>query len=738
MTSPFLASQSHREDCLSHAEDPQHSSRPPRAPSFPLSAIAQRTLPQEHRGFGRHTRRLQLRNARFRGVPFSSRNISPSSDDGSQTSHDPICTTQIGRRSPRFSLSGIGGPDVEGSPVTLNILEEVITSTGKLRSRSITTDGSPGPQSKTDCFPIYSDLSSEEMSPATQAASILCSFAMTDDQKLREVSHNSQPPTEKSSREKQLNNVKVRQKHSQVLRFPSSGSSKYIEYLETQLATAQKEIASLTSPPQAETSPSKYQIKNSEIRHLKDQVTEWESRFDARIEEALYMQRESESVLRTQLRNLEQQIDITDGKNKELEREVEKLQNEANENESLKAENVNLGKRIDLLTGILAQSPTKLNFTAQSPSCESGEQRERRRRPASMMPRIPSSPATARVARFSDSTQHDDRRYSSPMMMGKLSMLSPEDGITEESEASLLTHSPVNLQSNKEVTIIQTKAIMTSNTHRSRFSPLVIDTNIPPSSQSTTPCSASSTKATPRQRRVRRFPSGSSGPKALILPATAHCGSRPASAPPATVDEVPEEKGPLEGMQQKKAALAPPSFARFQCCIPTSQGASASDPFVATTGERQDTASPSDESVSPIDGEQPPTLFAELQRASAASVASSSSSSSSRLSVVISVAPSPPSAADPTPTTPALPSLRIFPMTFPGSLTIYYASSRAVAAAEAPPTLSSLLITLARHPLRSARRVISAGWAARFHAIGALTSFVAWLLQLVLRLRGCC
>ena len=490
--------------------------------------ITSPSSPSRHDG-SQQSRRLRLRNAGFRAPVLPSRNISPilgpsqpSTFNSNNNENSPL---GLGKRT-------LYGEDMPPSPV--NILQEIQNSTR--RKRQVTRPG---------ISDIFQDQTTTEPTnetggtPWTQERSSDCSSALYNTSplnmmKLREGSLNQKTPPPLSS--PLAKHVKGRNLNRLNLRSTSFEASKYIEHLESQLTALNAKLDSLVSPNTNKARASKLRALTVEARSLRHEVADWEKNFTERVREGVDERLGVESGLKARLEIMEDEGEIKDMRIKELEFEVETLRLKAKDTESLEITNINLEKRIDVLTSLLVQSPTKLDSGSATSSPGKTDPQKRIPRPRSLMPRVPSSPGGVRLSlnAVSESSFWHGRGLRSNSSISE----APEDtgsyvneyGQTspqsrQRDDAQPLDSPYLDTASSPSDHSVPSSSSRPTSLHSS-FShgaaswglPLATDTDL-------------SAKSATRQRRMRRFPSGSCSLKPLILPNAAGTQSLPASAP---------------------------------------------------------------------------------------------------------------------------------------------------------------------------------------------------------------
>lgn len=493
---------------------------------------------QQNEGLSQQTRRLQLRNAGFRGAIFPTRHISPLFTTSS-TAVESI-SRQVSNENSALSAEkrSMYGEDLPPSPV--NILQEIQKSTRKQRS-------SPRP----GFGAIFQDNpQTEELSGASETSwykegSRNCSPAAltatpVNMMKLREGSGNRKtpPPPLSSPLTKQ---VKGRNSKRINLRSASSEASKYIEHLESQLASVNAKLDSLTSPNTNKFRSAKLRALTVDNRNLRQDLSAWEKQFAARVQEERDQRLEVEMELRIRLRTLENDIELKDARIAELEWEVESMRVKIGDAEGLEEVNIGLEKRIEILTNLLVHSPNKLDVCSAATSPVRADPIKRTPRPKSMLPKI-SSPSAA--VRLSLSTVSESAFWQ-PNNIGSSSSAveSPEDAVQDVDEHEL--HSPAYDEGMRSPGYRRQSRQSGSFESRSRtsgsFRSAPSSASRPSSFRSSGSFGPTSwglpnpadvdARSVNKQRKMRKFPSGSVSLRPLILPAATVVPSLPASAP---------------------------------------------------------------------------------------------------------------------------------------------------------------------------------------------------------------
>ncbi|EEA21736.1 hypothetical protein PMAA_055330 [Talaromyces marneffei ATCC 18224] len=275
-------------------------------------------------------------------------------------------------------------------------------------------------------------------------------------------------------------------------RADNYATERYIEHLEAQLAAVQNH----SSPMQASTTKpqvSKLRALNAEIKVLRQEIAEWEDKFDVRVHEEVGLRTDVESKLRTKIIFLEGQLEDYATRIKELECERDLQAQKLRNVESLRSTNRGLERRIDVLTELLAQSPTKIEPRSPelSPIRSPGP---RLSRPKSMLPSVPSRSDVVYQPPTDPSLNVDPEASVEKHSEPEVPDLIPDDSTIASSVIS---------KSQRSSTISRPSSIS---------SPWSVPLPFSPELQGKTPV---------RSRNMRRFPSGTCTLKPLILPTTA-------------------------------------------------------------------------------------------------------------------------------------------------------------------------------------------------------------------------
>ena len=224
-----------------------------------------------------------------------------------------------------------------------------------------------------------------------------------DTMHLREASQYPKTPTPFTS---PLAKQGSRRQKRNSLRSSSYEASKYIEHLEYQLASTQSQLETYTSPATTHIDSAKLRMLTKESDILRREVSEWEQRFTERVEELVNTRIQSTTTLKAKVARLEHELECRDSllhslegaaetstrRIKELERHAEKAGRRLKNMEALEITNRDLARRVDVLTELLAHSPTVRHTHSGASSPDRSVARSLPPRPRSMMPRLPSSP----------------------------------------------------------------------------------------------------------------------------------------------------------------------------------------------------------------------------------------------------------------------------------------------------------------------------------------------------------
>ncbi|KAL8644186.1 MAG: hypothetical protein Q9226_007891, partial [Calogaya cf. arnoldii] len=501
------------------------------------------------------SRRLQLRNAGFRGQTLPTRRISPIWSCSAK-SPEPFGRGANDENSPNTLEKRLAyGEDLPPNPV--NILQELHNSARRKRQPSNRSIGTIF-QDSTATAPVdeESNLSwyGETSNNNTPLQSRNSSLPMM---KLREISFNGRTPPPLSS--PLVKHTKSRNGNHVHHRTTSAEATKYIEHLESQLVAVNTKLDSLMSPTSHKARAAKLRALTTEARFLRQQVSEWEQKFDDRVRDERRQLAEVETALTLRLQALEDEVELKDNRVRDLEWQMECFKAQVKDAEGLKDTNTDLERRIDFLTSLLVQSPTKLDLCSAATSPSKADPRKRIVRPRSMMPRIPPSPGSKRLSlNIGPDMLYRHSRHSMDSECSPLPSPEAMPGLLSGREPTGQTQNVKESRTSSEMGSGNSSSYRSPPTSSSR--PTSLNSNgsfgayswglpLPPDPDA-------HTKAGHKQRRMRRFPSGAASLKPLILPTAAGTPSLPASAPVrATWQETPQRQFSCASMDPTVAFL---------------------------------------------------------------------------------------------------------------------------------------------------------------------------------------
>ena len=463
----------------------------------PLSTCSAPATPQvtsqvqEQKPLNRQSHLLRLRHAGFRGPSIPVFDLSRTSPTASSCNadagmHGDSTAVHIREGSPNRARSRRSSP--------LGILEEIHNTSNQRRS-AVRRD-----------FEICQSSSVSKL-PASSGSSV------PTEKRWTPYSRDHFEPEESC----------LLQEPSQVLENPSysptsrishgqqqkssteSEATRYIEHLEAQLENVQKQLYTFTSQSASKSQSSRLRALISETRGLRAEVIEWENKFNERIRSELEGRINLENGLRSQIKFLEKEKETKDGRIKDLEAQTRSLHDMGDELDTLQVENDLLKQRLHAISTAVV-----------SPSYGSEEHDE------SLMAHL-ASPTAAKGQR---------------QMLDLDGMLSsPLDG---DFESMALSAQSLQHMRAADMECPMCGSFMPS----SQDSSTCFSRSRPNSMTSTYSCSPSTgdsaqsfsqtsrNRSGSQRRRMRRFSSGSSGPKKLLLPNTTIPAGGPTSAPP--------------------------------------------------------------------------------------------------------------------------------------------------------------------------------------------------------------
>lgn len=483
--------------------------------------------PQHEARVNPHQRRLQLRNSAF-GTQLSAQRLGARFSSIFHGNEEPQSAPardrqQENRTSHRRSLRSSRSSHSLNS--SLGILNEISSSSHipSLRKRAF--------------IPIYEDNPERpllERSPATpdsqyhDASSIIqsplspvgLSCIQEDDanMRLREVSGNERRRSPSFSSPLMSATSKGRRRTT-GMRKSSFEAAEYIDHIEKQLEQVKQ---AMHSPKSGKHIHEKMRTLKAENTRLQRTIDELEGSFETRVKSSVEHMTAGEGELRRKVRSLEEDLRERDLRIEELEYEhdqgrldegimetlkatIERLEGEKR---TLEDAHSNVEKRNEILTEMLAFSPTKSQgFELTSPLRNRG----RLPRPVSMMSwtRCPSSPRSKQASRPTS-------MVNSPTAMSPGGYFSPRNVLELEFEH------PCNDAESGLGELCSAKSPITSSSRRST---LVSQTSTSPSAWGLplpiSPGEGGGTIRPMQKRKPRRFMTGSTQLKPLLLPSMA-------------------------------------------------------------------------------------------------------------------------------------------------------------------------------------------------------------------------
>ncbi|KAI9851571.1 MAG: hypothetical protein M1838_003282 [Thelocarpon superellum] len=456
-----------------HTPSPPLSRADSLSPRLPLVTSARPSSSRVSPAFSRQTQRLRLRQARFQATPLFS------TEDGT----DPLSPSV--EPIPLIFADGEGETEAAEQPA----LETV----RRHSSATFATLGHDHDQENA----VHRTLRRRDPDATPEVA--YSSPAPDETMRLREGSTNPRAPS--------LKRPKTRPKRWGSVSSPDSEAAQYIEHIEAQLTMLQSQIKLLTSPTNATSQASKLRAAVTEARHLRLDVADWEARFEQRVQEGIAARAVTEAGLRTSIRNLERECEIVAAEASDLGCQLEEMEKKVATTDALEAENAALEKRVDLLTKLLAHSPTDPASQPELSSTGDLRRQRSRRRPRSMIACV-ASPEEAPRSVPSMETPKSHKRRS----LQSTSTHSASSSICEACPADF-PRSPLASASRSPL-VDGTRDLEPASMPRTPSSPLAPDAS---SAWGSPPAPSSA----PPRRTMRRFRAGSSGPRPLILPIAA-------------------------------------------------------------------------------------------------------------------------------------------------------------------------------------------------------------------------
>jgi cytochrome c556 len=478
-----------------------------------------------------HRKRLQLRNAGFRAQLVPARNISPFVFANSI--NDENSPMSVERRT-------IQGGDLTPSPTS--ILQAINNTTSRCRHTpraSLSTTLQDFTATKTsDRSQINSwyNEASNNSSPMPRAGTPLRMMKLREGSLNEKTVPTSSTPPMRYERSKRTARPKSR--------ISSGEATKYIEHLEAELATLNAKLDALTSPAKVKAQSSKYRALHAQVRRQTEELAEWEQKFEERVTDEIYERTQTEQGLKARIKELEDSCKAKEAKIEALESELENTKVKAKDVESLESTNQCLERRLDVLTELIAQSPTRNDFVSGNPapgSAQPSTQTPRPRPRSLLLPKMPSFHSSPVAARLSANYSTDLASWHG-RNIASISSLSisenPEDEMRTpfENERLFVDTSEMSMRS-ASFESGYNRALSSPSTSRtasrSRPSSMISNYSFGASLGSAVSSGHQEEPKSPfKSRKMRRFPSGACALKPLILPvATGATPSLPVSAP---------------------------------------------------------------------------------------------------------------------------------------------------------------------------------------------------------------
>ncbi|KAI9861289.1 MAG: hypothetical protein M1824_002496 [Vezdaea acicularis] len=470
-------------------------------------------------GFRRQNNILRLRKAGFKGSNIALRRVSPESKapppSGSVQRNDETACCTVGDEERK--------PSTGHSPSTpLRILADVSNSASR-QARSLS--------------PIDPEIFTSLRSSGKQALKLSSKMTHTqdigpwapcsrltspsEDMKLREITLNPKTPPS-ISKSPIAKHIKGCHKRNLNLRTASFESSKYIEHLESEIVALQTQLQSMNDPSTSKSHLAKLRALNADSRALRQEVLDWEHKFEERLRTKLQDHGISESKHQNRNRYLEKEIQTDQVKLKDLEAEVQSLRQLNKTAEGLSSENENLRRRLELMSELRTKSPVSQGLMPVHaelilPFCSNNIDQDSETTYETRNTLISSLTTSAREHLLEPRDPHKDLRQSCR---------------SRELNSPLL---PYNFSSSAS-----------SCTSQSRPSSMVSESSVSPvsfvlSQQREPTCSSHPSS---QRKRMRRFPSGNCALKELILPNSSLPTSFPTSAPATTIERPWNEDTP--------------------------------------------------------------------------------------------------------------------------------------------------------------------------------------------------
>ncbi|RMX94346.1 hypothetical protein D0868_12344 [Hortaea werneckii] len=465
-------------------------------------------------GASRQTRRLQLRNAGFRGSAVPTRKVTPKSVSNSTTSDNVVSESDIENVAPNRGSANAheGSLKVQRSRRGVNSPAAVLQEIGSGNGSASPSTRSTGKKKKAR---VSSGMRELFTAPTARDTADTYNDALS-------------PPYNPTTRASKPRSVRSKAKMNNKRRSVSGEARLYIEHLENELASAQTQLQAINSPSVTREQSSKMRHLNAEAKQLQDEVAEWEAKYDDRIQEMADEHREVENTLRAHVRRLEDEAEEYRYRLSELEDGIEEARVAA---EAAEHANVNLEKRLEIMSELLATSPAKIDLHTETP-CREGRIRKR---PKSMLPRFPTAGVLTSPERqggdggvgrrtqppspvlaFTPSWQKDHNAQQEEMRR-RSSHPASDTGVLSDADSALSAW----VEDGEGMTALaELPPSSTTTEHPPAFNPWTLQA-----------INMSQARSRPA-RRMRRFGAGAHGMKPLILPSATGWQAETLTAPP--------------------------------------------------------------------------------------------------------------------------------------------------------------------------------------------------------------
>ena len=536
---------SSRGDRRSHHSLP----RPQSERSLSRAPLSTPHHPSSDEPFRLQHRRLQLRNSGFRGArlphQYIGARLSILFNNDTPQSESPPPQYQENVTPQHQSLHNSRNAQHLSAP--LSILQEITNTT---RNRypnnrsgvSVLEDNPERPL--LDFSPVLTPVSSYHDAPSTQQSPISFNTGLGNDDgmKLREISGNERrtpgrsPPPLSSPLARQ---VRGRRKRGLDLRKTSFEASEYIEHIENELQQVKE---AMHSPNTGKPLQEKLKALRTENKQLRKTINDLEESLEGRVKEAIEHKASAEAELRRKIKGLEEEISVRDDKIQDLElcndqsrvdrsnidalkASIDRLEDDK---KSLEEASRVVERRNETLTELLAMSPTRTSPTRthlgfELPSPQRSDARRVPRPRSMMVPKLQSS--SPRTSYFS----RPQSVQASPMMSTS-GFFSPNTALREEHNHPCNSGEDVDPQKHFDSQSLDSglgdscsqQSPPLSSSRRSSM--LTRAATSPAAWGLPLPVSPGEEKATVRQakyRKTRRFESGSTQLKPLLLPTMA-------------------------------------------------------------------------------------------------------------------------------------------------------------------------------------------------------------------------